>query len=186
MQHKLDDLFKKKKCRTFKSSRIPFRCITTDILRLKEVVLGSDSLAKAIRASIAIPGVYTPVKIRGLQLIDGGLMNNLPVDVARRMGASIVIAVDLEQDEKEAEGLWNHLNKLVSIQGITNLIGSNTKKRKANIKDTDIYIHPNLSGFNLSSFGKNNFKTMEEIGEETARKKMNELLKVKKRIQQNK
>lgn len=186
VQQKLDALFRKKKCRTFKSTRIPFRCVTTDIIRIKEVILGNDSLAKAIRASISIPGVYRPVEIGGLQLIDGGLMNNLPVDVARRMGASIVIAIDLEQDNKESAGLWEELGKLMSIQGLTNLIGSNSKKREANIKDADVYIHPHLSGFNISSFGVNNFKSMEEIGEETVQKKWKELLKVKKRIQSNK
>lgn len=185
VQQKLDALFRKKKCRTFKSTRIPFRCVTTDIVRIKEVVLSNDSLAKAIRASISLPGVYSPVEIGGLQLIDGGLMNNLPVDVARRMGASIVIAIDLEQDNKESEGLLETLGNLISIQGLTNLIGSNSKKREANIKDADIYIHPNLSGFNISSFGVNNFKSMEEIGEETARKKWNELVKVKKIIHGN-
>lgn len=183
VQQKLDDLLGKKKCRTFKSTRIPFRCVTTDVIRIKEVILSNDSLAKAIRASITIPGVYRPVEIGGLQLIDGGLMNNLPVDVARRMGASIVIAIDLEQDNKESEGLWEELGKLMSIQGLTNLIGSNSKKREANIKDADVYIHPKLSGFNISSFGDNSFKSMDEIGEETARKKWDELLKVKKRIQ---
>lgn len=182
VQQKLDALLKKKKCRTFKNTQIPFRCVTTDILRIKEVVLGNDSLAKAIRASMSIPGIYNPIEIGGLQLIDGGLMNNLPVDVARRMGASIVIAIDLEQDKKENEGLWKQLCKLVSIQGMTNLIGTNEKKRKANIKDADVYINPGLSGFNISSFGVNNFKSMEEIGEETARKTWETLIKIKKRI----
>ena len=152
-------------------------------MRIKEVILSNDSLAKAIRASISIPGVYRPVEIGGLQLIDGGLMNNLPVDVARRMGASIVIAIDLEQNKKDSEGLWNQLKDQLSIQGITDLIGSNAKKHEANVKDADVYIRPNLSGFNISSFGTNNFRSMEEIGEETARKKWNELLKVKKKIQ---
>lgn len=182
VQEKLDALFIKKKCRTFKSTRIPFRCVTTDILRIKEVVLGNDSLAKAIRASMSIPGIYKPTDIGGLQLIDGGLMNNLPVDVARRMGASIVIAIDLEQEKKENEGLWEQLSELVSIQSITSLIGTNEKKREANIKDADVYIHPNLSGFNISSFGVNNFKSMEEIGEETANKSWDALIKIKKRI----
>jgi len=181
VQQKLDALFRKKKCCTFKSTHIPFRCVTTDVMRIKEVILSNDSLAKAIRASISIPGVYRPVEIGGLQLIDGGLMNNLPVDVARRMGASIVIAIDLEQDKKDSESLWNQLKDLLSIQGITDLIGSNAKKHEANVMDADVYIHPNLSGFNISSFGTNNFKSMEEIGEETARKKRKELLIIKKR-----
>jgi len=183
VQKKLDALFKKKKCRTFKSTRIPFRCVTTDVVRIKEVILSNDSLAKAIRASISIPGVYRPVEIGDLQLIDGGLMNNLPVDVARRMGASIVIAIDLEQNNKESKDIWQQLKEKFSIQGITDLIGSNAQKHAANVKDADVYIHPNLSGFDIYSFGTNNFKTMEEVGEETARKKWNELIKAKKRIQ---
>ena len=183
VQKNLDALFRKKKCRTFKSTRIPFRCVATDVIRIKEVILSNDSLAKAIRASISIPGVYRPVKIGGLQLVDGGLMNNLPVDVARRMGASIVIAIDLEQNKKESKDIWQQLKEKLSIQGITDMIGSNAKKHEANVKDADVYIHPNLSGFDIYSFGTNNFKTMEEVGEETARKKWNELIKAKKRIQ---
>lgn len=182
VQQKLDILLRNKKCKTFNNTRIPFKCVTTDILRVKEVVLGNDSLARAIRASMSIPGVYNPIEIGGLQLVDGGLMNNLPVDVARRMGASVVIAIDLEQDKNENEGYWKQLSELVSIQGMTNLIGTNVKKREINIKDADVYIHPNLSGFNISSFGVNNFKAMEEIGEESARKIWETLIKVKKRI----
>ena len=67
--------------------------------------------------------------------------------------------------------------------GASIVIAINSKKREANIKDADVYIHPNLSGFDIYSFGTNNFKTMEEVGEETARKKWNELIKAKKRIQ---
>jgi len=96
------------------------------------------------------------------------------------------IAIELEQGEKDSQGLWERLGEAVSVQGVTNLICSNAKKRKDNIKDADIYIHPNLSGFNLSSFETNNFKTMKEIGEETARNQCNELIKVKKLIQQSK
>lgn len=166
VQQKLDNLLAKKQCQTFKNLRIPFKCIATDALRIKEVVLGNDSVSKAIRASLSIPGIYTPVKIGDLQLIDGGVMNNLPVDVVRRMGANIVIAIDLEQKGNS----------------LLNKIGTNGRKREANIKDADIYLHPDLSGFDISSFGKNNFQLMQEIGEETARKEWNKIIKIKSKI----
>ena len=76
---------------------IPFSCVAFDIRRQQEIVLDTGSLARNMRASMAIPGAFKPVQIDTLMLVDGGMGNNLPVDVVRKMGADIVIAVDLQQ-----------------------------------------------------------------------------------------
>ena len=79
----------------FDELRIPFRCVATDIVTGGKVVLGKGDLASAVRASMAIPGFFTPVEWDGKLLTDGGTADNMPVDVVREMGADIVIAIDI-------------------------------------------------------------------------------------------
>jgi len=74
---------------------IPFRAVATDLVTGGEVVLSSGSLADSLRASMSVPGVFAPIKIDGRMLVDGGMSNNLPINVVRDMGADIVIAVDI-------------------------------------------------------------------------------------------
>jgi NTE family protein len=77
------------------SLRVPFAAVATDLETESEVVLSSGSLFAAIRASISIPGIFTPASLGGRHLVDGGLVNPLPVSVCRAMGADFVIAVDV-------------------------------------------------------------------------------------------
>lgn len=77
------------------SLKIPFRAVATDVLTGKEVLLSSGDLIDVIRASISIPGIFTPVSRDGMTLVDGGLVNPVPVDIVRAMGAPFVVAVDL-------------------------------------------------------------------------------------------
>jgi len=79
----------------FDALSIPFRCVATDLLRGEAVEFSRGELLPAVRASISIPGLFTPVYRDGLVLVDGGVVNPLPVDVARAMGAEVVVAVDL-------------------------------------------------------------------------------------------
>lgn len=78
-----------------KETKIPFICNAVDLISCKEVVLKEGSLIKNIRASISCPGVFTPVKYENMLLVDGGVVNNLAHDIARKNGADIVIAVDV-------------------------------------------------------------------------------------------
>jgi len=82
---------------------LPFRCVATDIQNGKAVVLSHGSLAESMRASMAVPGLFTPITIAGRTLIDGGLVNNIPVDVVRAMGADTIIAVDVGASDVEAQ-----------------------------------------------------------------------------------
>lgn len=77
---------------------IPFRAVATCIMSGEEVVCGAGDLIEAVRASISVPGIFTPVRSNGRILVDGGLVNPVPVSVVRAMGADLVIAVDLNHD----------------------------------------------------------------------------------------
>ena len=84
---------------------VPFRCVTVDLVTGRPVVLGEGSLALALRATMAIPTVFSPVTWDRYILVDGGILNTLPVDVAREMGADIVIAVDLSAPLGDSDSL---------------------------------------------------------------------------------
>lgn len=90
--HQVDD---------FSQLPIPFRCVAVNLADGSECVLSSGSLPQAMRASMSIPGVFAPVELDGKLLIDGGALNNLPVDVVRQMGADVVICVDLNTGLKD-------------------------------------------------------------------------------------
>lgn len=97
---------------------IPFRCVATDMEKAEEVVLGDGSLALALRATMAIPGVFTPVERDGRILADGGMVNNVPADVVRKMGAEIVIAVDVGtelQDRTKFQSLTGMAAQAISV-----------------------------------------------------------------------
>lgn len=81
--------------RSFSDLPVPFAAVATDLASGKEYVFDKGDLFRAIRASVAIPGMFTPVRYQKMQLVDGGLLNPLPVDICRKMGADYVIGVDV-------------------------------------------------------------------------------------------
>lgn len=89
--------------REFRELNVPFRAVATDLADGTEVVLSSGDLLQALRASISIPGLFSPVRIGRRLLVDGGLVNPVPVNVVRDMGAQVVIAVDVSQGIREEE-----------------------------------------------------------------------------------
>lgn len=155
----------------FDSLRIPFRCVAVDMNGMKEVVLKEGNLAQAMRASMAIPVVFKPVKIGNMRLVDGGVLNNLPVDVARDMGADYVIAVDLTVNKHE-----NNTSSLLS------LLRPDLKKYQKNCKDADIYINPNLRGYGAEDFMPGKISEMIELGEKAGKASLKEMKKLKKRL----
>jgi len=86
---------------SFNDLPIPFACVAVDLISRKQVVLNKGSLPKAMRASMAIPGVFKPVVQDNVLLVDGGLLNNIPTDVVMDMGAEVIIGVDLTQIGKQ-------------------------------------------------------------------------------------
>ena len=182
----LDSMVSVRGCTTFETLHIPFRCVAADIRTAKEIVLSNGHLCKAMRASMAIPGIFKPVERGDYMLVDGGMLNNLPVDVCRAMGADIVIAVDLQQNEQ----LPRKKTDISALSGVASLFGfggilewvtnrPDIRKYQENCKGADIYIHPYLPDADVSSFGNKNAVRMIRAGEEAARKHWNELLKLK-------
>ncbi len=127
---------------SFDQLPIPFRCVATDITNAEQVVMSDGSLALALRATMAIPGVFTPVEWNGRLLADGGVLNMVPADVVRRMGADIVIAVDVG-----ARGNRDAGDTLLGVisQTVTVVMLDNTRRAMAS---ADIMIAPELGSSN--------------------------------------
>ncbi|MDY6403677.1 MAG: patatin-like phospholipase family protein, partial [Bacteroidales bacterium] len=103
----------------FNSLPIPFSCVATDIVKFEEIDFHSGNLATAMRASMSIPAVFTPVKMDSMILVDGGLKNNFPVDVAKQMGADIIIGVSVQNEMNKSPEYFNStfavLNQLMDV-----------------------------------------------------------------------
>ena len=128
----------------------PFRAVATDITTGEMVVLGQGSLATALRASMAIPTVFTPVEWEGRLLVDGGVTNNVPVDVVRAMGADIVIAIDIGAQFADEETVGK---SFLSILGQTNRMITRGNMI-ARLAQADIVITPDISGIGTLEFEK--------------------------------
>ena len=155
----------------FSRFSIPFACISADLLNKKEIIMDHGELALAMRASMAIPGFFTPVRWRGTVLVDGGVLNNFPTDIARKMGADIVIGVDVQADLMEKEKLEQVSTVLPQM---INLLCMN--KYNENLALADILIRPDITGFSSLSFSKHAIDTLLLRGETAALNKWDELI----------
>ena len=126
---------------------VSFACIATDLATGNQVVLDRGYLPSAIRATMAIPGYFTPVTIDGKVLVDGGMVNNFPTDVARSMGADIVIGVDIQNDLRTTDEL-NSLPQIFSQ--IIGLMGND--RFEANLKLADVLVKPDVTKYGMFSF----------------------------------
>lgn len=145
----------------FKNLPIPFLCVATDIEKGEQVILDKGYLAQAMLASSAFPSLFSPVEIDGRLLIDGGVVNNYPVEEIRKMGADIVIGVDVQDDLKDRKSLKDATRILVQI---TNLDMIKVMKDKQKL--TDIYIKPDVTEYGVISFDEG--KEIVKKGEEAA------------------
>lgn len=134
----------------FDKLKIPYRAVATDIDTGKPVILDSGDLATAMRASMSVPAIFSTVEINGKHLVDGGVSNNLPIDVARKMGADIVIAVDISTQLKRIQEAPSSLRVTQQLMGI--LTRRNTDEQIATLSETDILIVPELGNLSFSSF----------------------------------
>lgn len=186
IEQMLDSMLTRQGCADFGKLPKPFRCVAADFRHAREVVLGKGSVSRAMRASMAIPGVFKPVSYEGMMLVDGGMTNNLPVDVARSMGADIVIAVDLEQKQKQERpaadtGFLGAIASLLDFEGLLNWVTQrpDITKHHENAADADIYIHPQLPDDDASNFGNKNAARIMAIGEQEAERHWQELVRLK-------
>ena len=134
----------------FEDLPIPFSLVATDLSTGKPVVMKDGDLATAVFSSMAIPGLIPPVEREGKHLIDGGLVNNLPVNLARELGADIVIVVNVGTDPKPASDINNFIEVLRQTQII--LTQENTNFQIATMNSDDVLITPVLEGLSAASF----------------------------------
>lgn len=164
----------------FRQLPIPFCCMATDILTGDSVILDHGQFPKAIRSSMAIPGVFSPVEWEGRLLADGGLVNNFPADLCMRMGADYVIGIELAEelrsDPEELKSLPQQLSQYLSIAVQNN--------RSENRKLCDIYMHPDITGYNMLSFTKSAIDTMVMRGYLCAHAHRKELFELKAMLEQ--
>ena len=157
----------------FKALPRPFGCIATDLVTDSEVVLDHGSLPRAIRASMAVPGVFAPVRMDPYILVDGGTKNNFPADLARKMGADIVIGVRTDL------GLNDKYYSTSDI--LERSVGADIHNRSdENDKYCDLIIHVPVRGYSAAHFYNSAIKALIKRGEEATRAQMDSIMILKR------
>lgn len=161
-----------RKYQNFDEFPIPFRCIATDISTGKAVVFKDGYLHDALRSSIAIPTAFTAFQLDSTLVVDGGVVDNFPIDVVREMGADFVIGINVSDEDflkaDKLEGFGAILMQLSMAQSLG--------KTAENISQTDIYIKPDLGPYGTASFG--DYDAILKIGDETGEKFLPEFQRV--------
>lgn len=159
--------------RSFDELKIPYSAVCADLDSGEEVDLTMGDVAKAMRASCAILPVFSPVEINGKRLIDGGYVNAVPASVARRLGADVVIGVNLCSDDFNTESKIS-LDKSYKVNGIK--LQDRVKSGKEN---SDYFLKPELDSYSTYDIGA--FDSMYRIGYENAKKAIPEIIEVLKK-----
>lgn len=162
---------------SFDNLPIPFACVATNMVDFSEVVMRSGWLSQAMRASMAIPGVFTPVRVDSMVLVDGGLKNNYPVDVARSMGADVVIGVTLQKPARTADELKNTADILLQLVDF-----SVKNKFDDNVAHTDVQIPIDAGNYNSMSFSPKAIDSLITIGEQAAMERWDSLQSLKRSL----
>ena len=161
----------------FNTLPIPFACVATNIIDNTEYDFHSGSLAEAMRASMSIPAVFTPIRKGDMLLVDGGLRNNYPADIAKQMGADVIIGVTVQGAPKTADELKSSASVLGQIVDV------NCKnKYDENLAMTDVAIRVNTKGYSAASFTHVAIDTLIRRGEEEAMVHWDELMELKRQI----
>lgn len=158
----------------FSKLPIPFLCVATDLATGEEVVLNKGYLPKAIRASIAVPAAFTSTEIDGKKLVDGGVVNNYPVDRCLEMGADIIIGVDISDSlisTKELKDIPDVIAQMINFMG--------KQKKAENNNKIDINIRPYLRGYSAADFSTETALKLMKLGEEAARRALPDLIRLR-------
>ena len=159
----------------FKSLPRPFGCIATDLVTDSEVVLDHGSLAQSIRASMAVPGIFAPVRMDPYILVDGGTKNNFPADLARKMGADIVIGIRTDL------GLNDKYYSTSDI--LERSVGADIHNRSdENDKYCDLIIRVPVRGYSAAHFYRSAIKELIKRGEEATRAQMDSIMILKEKV----
>lgn len=133
--------------RNFGDLPIPFRCVATDMLEAKPVVFKGGPLSNALRATMSIPGLFAPAQVDDKVLSDGGLLNNIPTDVARAMGADIIIAVNVGTPLGSREDIVSLPGMLGQVISVTTI-----ESDRRNLQLANLVITPQLGSYTLLDF----------------------------------
>ena len=148
---------------SFRDFPIPYACVAADMVSGKAKIWHSGKINDAMRSTMSIPGIFAPVRVDGMVLVDGGIRDNYPTQLARDMGADIIIGVDLAQ----------HKRTYIDVNNIGDIIGQGIEMLgqdayEANVQIPDVKIKPNLREFNSLSFSKENVEIIMERGHAAA------------------
>lgn len=156
---------------------IPFACVSENLVNGGEIVFHDGILATAMRSSMSIPGVFAPVYLNDMVLVDGGMVNNYPVDVALQMGADLIIGVDVQSpllDASELKTVKDVFGQIINLQG--------EKKYQQNLLKTNVHIKVDVSGYSAASFTKEAIDTLMVRGEQAALADWDKLIALKKQM----
>ncbi len=159
----------------FSKFPISFACVAADLETASEVVITDGFLPTALYSSMAIPIAFEPSLRDGRLLVDGGVVNNFPTDVAKKMGADIIIGVDIRNDsftKEELKSIPNVVNRLIGF--------FDREKYLVNNSYCDLIIKPDITGFSASSFSRQAADTLILRGEKAAIKVVDDLLRIKR------
>lgn len=150
----------------FKDLPVPYACVAADMVSGKAKIWHSGKINDAMRSTMSIPGIFAPVRVGGMVLVDGGIRDNFPTQLARDMGADIIIGVDLAQQTKSYIDV-NNIGDILA-QGVYMLVRDTYE---ANVGVPDITIKPDLKEFNSLSFSKENVDIIMKRGYAAAQEK---------------
>jgi NTE family protein len=160
----------KVKAKTLEQMKIPFYAVATDLNSGGTWVFEKGSVAKAVRASCSIPGIFQPLELGGRMYVDGGVTDNLPVDVARARGADIIIAVNIQKNIQNPQ-----VNSLIDVilQSI-NIMGRELVTYKC--RDYDVLIEPNVGEVGMTDFSQK--KRLVDAGVQAAKQALPKIRKL--------
>lgn len=164
-------LFHVKDVQDFGKLPIPFLCVATNVETGEEILLDKGYLPEAIVASGTFPSLFEPAEIEGQILIDGGVVNNYPIDHVKAMGADIIIGVDVQHDLATRESLSSATEILLQINNYRTVNDMKSKSKK-----TDIYIRPDIDEFSVIDFERG--REIIDNGEISARAKMDQFVQI--------
>ncbi len=161
----------------FDSLPIPYACVATNIVNNTEYVFHRGYLSQAMRTSMSIPAVFAPIRKDSMLLVDGGLRNNYPADVAREIGADIIIGVTVQAPSRKADDIRLSTDMLGQIIDMNCM-----NKYEENLSITDVAIRVNPEGFSAASFTPDAISTLIKKGEKEARKHWADLLQIREKL----
>lgn len=160
---------------------IPFRCNATDLITGDEIIFNNGSLSKALRCSSSIPSVFNPVDDENKLLVDGGVLNNLPIDIAKNLGANIIIGVDVspnKRDKSNFKNIFDILSQSILLNGL--------KKKNENIQLADVMIEPDLRANETLNFQYESLLNIYDEGYKATYNNLEKLQKIKMSYTDNK